>query len=306
MKNSKFKSLFIVLFSILSFISCTNEPIDPAIDLTNPGGGTTPTTAEFKADFNGATYIASASEAVITNNTIQIIGAKPDGSAFGLQIQAATLGTYPAGQNLLVFNPSGSEYGYASFNTASPTENTGSITISNIDTVNKTISGTFTFKGYWTNTTETGVLPISFTNGIFNNIPYTTTTIPNPTTPDTFFAKVDGSEFVETTIDVAEVIASGFPNSYSIVGSKANGDNIGLRISKNLAVGTYPFNGPFNQDLTSNCVLNSLLYTSDTGSFTIISKTATRIKGTFNIVVNNFSTSQNKTITEGAFDVELP
>ena len=73
-----------------------------------------------------------------------------------------------------------------------------------------------------------------------------------------------------------------------------------------MAVGTYPFNGPFNQDLTSNCVLNSLLYTSDTGSFTIISKTATRIKGTFNIVVNNFSTSQNKTITEGAFDVELP
>lgn len=305
MKNIKIASLILVFFSTFSFISCTNEPIDSAIDLTNPGGGTVGTEADFKADFSGQTWTASSAQAQISGNSIQIAGLKSDGSAFGFIIDGSTAGTYAANANLLAYNPAGSQYGYASLNFENPTENTGSIIITNIDTVNKKISGTFTFKGYWTNTAETGVLPINFSNGIFTNVPYTASGAVTPTT-DSFFAKVDGTEFVENNIDVAEVIASGFPDSYSIVGSKTNGDNIGLRFAKTLGVGTYQFEGPFNQDLASTCLFSSMLYTSDTGSLTITSKTATRIAGTFTIAVSNFSTSQTKAITQGTFDVELP
>lgn len=308
MKNTKITTFLLLIFAALSFNSCDNEPIDSAIDLgdfDNGGGNNTP--ALFKADFSGETWTANTAQAQITSNSIIIGGIKTDGSAFGLAIEGSTTGTYQANQNLLAFNPANSEYAYASLNFANPTEDTGSITITSIDTVNKKISGTFTFKGYWTNTTETGVQPINFTNGVFTNISYTTTVDPNPNpTTDTFFAKVNGVDFVENTIDVAEVISSGFPDSYSIVATKSNGDNVGFRISKTLGVGTHNFDGPFNPDLTSACLFNSNLYTSVTGTLTITSKTATRIAGTFQLSVNNFTTNDTKEITEGTFDVELP
>ena len=309
MKNIKLASLLVLFISALTFTSCDNEPIDSNInlgDFDNGNNGGSTTNGNFKVDFNGQTWVSASTQAVLSDNTIQIIGLKTDGSAFEVSSDNATVGTYPANQNLLIYNPAASQFGYVSINFQDPNEDTGSITITNIDTVNKKISGTFTFKGYWTNTDEPGVVPINFTNGTFTNIAYTTLNEnPNPTT-DTFFANVDGSEFVENNIDVAEVIASGYPDSYSIVGSKNNGDNIGLRFSKTLPVGTYAFDGPFNQDLASTCIFNNLLYTSETGSFKITSKTATRIKGTFNIIVNNFSTSDTKIISEGSFDVELP
>lgn len=309
MKKIKFASLLVVIISALTFISCDNEPIDSNInlgDFNNGNNGGSTTNGNFKVDFNGQTWTSASTQTVLSDNTIQIIGLKTDGSAFEVSSDNATVGTYPANQNLLIYNPAASQFGYVSINFQDPNEDTGSITITNIDTVNKKISGTFTFKGYWTNADEPGVVPINFTNGTFTNISYTSINPPPSTSTDLFFAKVDGPEFVENNIDVAEVIASGFPDSYSIVASKSNGDNIGLRFSKTLPVGNYAFDGAFNQDLASTCKFNNSLYTSETGSFKITSKTATRITGTFNIIVSNFSTSDVKIISEGSFDVELP
>ena len=297
-------TLFIATFP---FLSCDNEPIDGAIDLGdfNNGGNNTP--ALFKADFNGSTWTANTTQAQIIDNTIQIVGIKTDGSTFAILVDDDAIGTYQANENLIAYNPSSSTFGYASLNFDNPAEDTGSIIITSIDTVNKKISGTFSFKGYWTNFTETGVQPINFTNGVFTNISYTTGSNPNPNpTDDTFFAKVNGVDFVENTIDVAEVIASGFPDSYSIVASKTNGENIGLRIAQSLPVGTHNFDGPFNENLASTCIFGDNLYTSVTGTLTITTKTATRLAGTFQLSVNNFTTNNTKQITNGTFDVELP
>ena len=135
MKKIKFLSALIVLFSALTFTSCDNEPIDSAIDPSSGGGGGGGGggAATFKADFNGSTWNALSSQAVISGNIIQIAGIKSDGSSFGFLIDGSTVGTYPANENLLAFNPAGSEYGYWSTNIANPTEDTGSITITNID-----------------------------------------------------------------------------------------------------------------------------------------------------------------------------
>lgn len=316
MKNIKLTSFFVLLFSFFFFVSCENEPIDPALanQINNPsngngsgtGGGSGGSAAVFKADFNGQTWTANNTQAVMYSNSIQISGLKTsNGEAFGFSLNGISSGTYDSTSNVIAFDPGNSSSGYVywAVNPTNPSASSGTVIVTNVDTVNKTISGTFSFTGYWSESSNTTVPPIVFTNGVFTNVPYTSGVI---ATNDSFYAKIDGSEFVEDAIDVSEVISSGFPDSYSIVGSKANGDNVGLRISKSLGVGTYPFSGPFNQDLASNCVFNNLLYTSDTGSLTITSKTATRIVGTFNIVVSNFTTSQTKTITQGAFDVELP
>lgn len=314
MNKQNISSVLVLILSIFFFASCDNEPLDPVLasQLSNPtngggnGSGGTGTTGLFAVDFGGQTWVATSTEAIMYSSAIHIGGLKAsNGQTFAFALNGNTVGTYDSASNLIAYDPNNNSNGYVywAVNPSSSSVSSGSVKITNIDTVNKTISGTFSFTGYWSDSAVSNVAPISFTNGVFTNIPYTTGT--NVST-DSFYAKVDGTEFVEDQIDVTEVLASGYPDSYSIVGAKADGQNIGLRFSKTLGVGTYNFSGPFNQDLASTCVFNSLLYTSDTGTLTIVEKTATRIKGTFSLVVNNFTTSQNKSITQGAFDVELP
>jgi hypothetical protein len=285
-----------------------------ASQLSNPtngggtgGGGTgsggNGSTGLFAADFGGQTWVATSTQANIYNGKIEIVGSKgTQNEGFGFSLNGMTAGSYSSSTNLLAYSPANATDAYLGLNPNNPTEIAGSVIITTIDTVNHTISGTFSFKGYWTDYSVTNVAPINFTNGVFTNIPYTSV---NPVT-DTFYAKVDGTEFVEDNIDVSEVISPGFPDSYSIVGSKSNGDNIGLRISQLLPVGTYSLSGPLGIDTNASYLIGGVLYSCESGTLTIVSKTATHMTGTFNIVVKNFTTNQTKTITDGAFSVDLP
>lgn len=307
MKNIKFLGGLFLL--ITAFVSCDVEPIDNAIDLgdfENPTSGP----AVFKADFSGTTWTAAAAQANITTDGIQIIGSKANGENFAFLLEANTVGTYPANANFLTFTPAGSSYGYWSVNVTNAAENTGSITISSINTVAKTISGTFNFKGYWSDSSNTSIIPVQFTSGVFTNIPYLSDITP-PVGNDTFFAKVDGVEFVENQIDVAlieDATPMPIPDQISIVGSKTNDDTVGINVNSNLGVGTYAITGVLSDTdvVRSNVFIGNVLYNAESGSITIVSKTATRMSGTFNMVVRNFTTSATKTITEGAFDIELP
>lgn len=307
MKNIKFLAGILLVFTALTFTSCDIEPIDPNInpdDFENPTNGP----AVFKADFSGETWTSTAVQAVMSNNLISIGAARADGSAFSIIISGSTPGTYPANANIVAYTPSGSEFGYWSVNLQNENENTGSVVITSINTTNNTISGTFSFKGYWSDTTNTSILPVEFTNGVFTNIPLTGTP---PVSNDTFTAKVDGTEFVENQVDVALIedpSPNPIPNQISIVGAKNNDDSVGLNIQEQLGVGTYSITGMLSDvDVVWGQVLiNDVLYTSESGSVTIISKTATRISGTFSMVCRNLTTDTVKTITDGAFDVELP
>ncbi|HCQ13563.1 DUF6252 family protein [Flavobacterium sp.] len=296
MKNIKFLSALVVLFSAFTFTSCDNEPIDSALNPDDFGGGGN-ANASFKADFNGATWTANSSQAIVSGNLIQIAGVKSDGSTFGFLIEASTTGTYPANENLLAFNPAGSEYGYWATNINNPTENTGSITITSIDTVNKKISGTFSFKGYWSNADETGVLPIDFTNGVFTNVPY----INMEETGDTFFAKVNGTEFVDVDILTTE-IGVGSQDFISIAAQNSALDAITVSVRSDQGVGTYPITGNVATDVVQAIYdFNDANYLAVSGTVTIQEKTATHIKGTFSFVTNGATPF---TISEGSFDVD--
>nr|WP_294778193.1 DUF6252 family protein [uncultured Flavobacterium sp.] len=297
MKNIKFLAGILLFLSAFTFTSCDNEPIDPAIDLDDFGGGNAGP-AMFKADFSGNTWVATTAQALVGGNYITISGIKPNGEGFGLLVEANSTGTYPANTNILAFTPAGSEYGYWSTNFDNPEENTGSITITNIDLVNNTISGTFNFKGYWSDTTTTSILPVEFTNGVFQNIPFTT----QGQTGDTFYAKVGGVEFVETDIFTAEFFV-GAQEWLTIAAEDANLDAINVSVRRDVTAGTYPITGNVAVDSAQGVyTLGDTDYDSVSGSVTIISKTTTRIKGTFNFQASDGTTT--KSITEGAFDVE--
>jgi hypothetical protein len=299
-----FRFLIPVLFIIVTFTlnSCENEPLDGVIvDNTNPDPGVS--AGVFKVDFKGATWTSSLNEAVVSDGYIAIASANIKGERFGIYIEGSTPGTYPANINVLAYVPSAlSQDGFLGVNENNLNENTGSVTISSINTATKTISGTFNFKGYWSDDTVSTIAPIQFTNGVFKDIPYTTS-VPNSGT-DTFYAKVDGVEFVEDNIDFAEVAGIGVPVYYSVVGSKLNNNgSIGIKFLKSMDIGSYQVTSAFS-DASVYCVFNDVLYNGESGSITITSKTATRISGTFSVVAKNFTTGLTKTISGGTFDVE--
>jgi hypothetical protein len=287
--------IFLILTSF-TFTSCENEPIDSAIDLGDfegPTGGP----MVFKADFGGATWNASQAQALVGGNYISIVAFKPDGSNFTFMVEANTTGTFPANTNILAYTPASSEYGYWSVNFENESENTGSIIITNIDTVNKTISGTFSYKGYWSDTTISSIIPVQFTNGVFNNVPFIT----QGETGNTFFAKVDGEEFVD--VDILAVTTEINSLEFISVGADTAAlDDMTISVRSSLGAGTYNITGDIAADnVQAITTINDVEYEAVSGSITIISKTADRIKGTFHYVTNG-ATPLN--VTEGAFDVE--
>lgn len=303
MSKIKYLSAFLLLFTAFTFTSCEDiEPLDPTVVLNpgdgeNPGGETEP--GLFKVDFDGQNFATSSTLVYISGGSIIINAYRSNGENFRFILEGTTVGTYAANQNLVTYSPAGSEYGFMANHPTDEDFNTGSVVITSINTTNKTISGTFHFKGYWSDFDDDSVAPKDFTNGVFTNLPYTST---NPT-GDSFFAKVNGVEFVDNDIFTVES-SSGTQNFISIAALNAAEEEITVSVNSSLAVGTYPINGAPN----SNVNVIYALPTSDfgtraaTGNITISEKTATRIKGTFTAKVTIDATDYQ--ITEGAFDVE--
>jgi hypothetical protein len=297
MKKQHLLRLFLLVFSAVSLISCDNEPIDSALNLADFGDDVTnPTETFFKADFSGSTWIAETTAVYISPNSIRIEavrGAQDEGFAFFLLDN--TVGTYLGNENLLTFTPAGSDFGYWSYNPDDEDENTGSITITSINTANQTISGFFNFKGYWSNEFVNNILPIVFNNGSFQNLPYVTESPTN----DTFYAKVGGVEFVDTDI-TALTLTVGSVDLISINARDINDDAITIAVNDNLGLGTHPITTTSTNNTQARYEVGGVTNTAQTGSITIISKTPSRITGTFSFVTPG---PTSYTISEGQFDV---
>jgi hypothetical protein len=302
MKKLKFLPLIMLLFAAFNFTSCSEdlEPVDPAIVVPDPTDPTDPVdNGLFKVDIDGTTYTASTTLVYITGGTIQLTAVRASGDNFAFLLDGTTTGTYNAIDNLFAYTQAGQEYGWWGFNPDNEAQNVGSVTITEIDTVNHTISGTFSYTGYWSDTTDdTPPGPKQFTNGVFTDLPYTT----DSPTNDTFFAKVNGVDFnqndllaIETEINSFEVISVGAEN--------AAGAGITVSVSSSFGPGTHAITG----DLLTDGV--QIYYTAPdggendatSGSVTVTEKTADRIKGTFSGNVTIGTTTYS--ITAGSFDV---
>jgi len=285
MRILNLKSPFLVLFLVSLFCSCVYEPID----------GTVESNAAFKVDFNGKTWIAQETSVVISGNYIEISAVKANGEGFGILVEANKKGTYPANINLLAFTPAGTDYGFVSLNPDDENEDTGSITITKIDTEKKTISGTFSFKGYWSDTDST-IAPVLFTKGVFTDLPYIT----ESETEDAFSAKVNGSSFVSTDI-MGMLVGEDSDEWIAISAQDANMNTISVNVKNNLAPGEYTISSNRLTDkVQASYEDENDEYIAISGTVKIISNADDRIKGTFSFATNGASPFQ---ITEGSFDV---
>lgn len=189
MKKIKLLSAIIILVTTISlgFLSCDNEPIDPAIDLNLPPNGGENSTGIFTAKIGTTNF--SANELIEADYTstqigtqLSIVALTTDGRSIILQILNPAIGTRTATNdinNIISFYYAASVNDlYSSINTANGQYN-GTINITQFNTTTNKISGTFSFTGYGalSNTAQ-----IEVTQGVFANISFTNTVTTTPPT----------------------------------------------------------------------------------------------------------------------------
>ncbi|MDP4251359.1 MAG: DUF6252 family protein [Bacteroidota bacterium] len=181
----------------------------------------------------------------------------------------------------------------------------GSVTITDIDTVKKTVSGTFQFNLY----DESNASTKKVTAGFFNKIPYSGAgSVINPGGPpgggtlsDTLSASVNDTVWV-----AAQVLAAAQNGVLIVSGTSANGQQaLGLYMPVSVPAGTYTLNYTSGTYLaTYDPDPLSFLVAQGNGSMTITENDTVNkhITGTFSFVgVSQLDPNQTATITNGYF-----
>jgi hypothetical protein len=312
MKKINILSALLVFFTAISFTSCETEPVGQSVidDINggNPNNGNAGGAAVFKVEFGGQTYSATNAAAAVQGTAVNITGLRgTNGEAVSLTIPAGTAtGTYTTAT--MLYNPGTGTAFYSNTNPASPATPTGSVTITNINTTAKTISGTFSFTGYYSDASQN--LPaVAFTNGTFQNIPYTGTMPgtnpnpgpgPNPGTQEEYFkAKLAG-----TLTDFGMVTPITQSGMLMISATDmATGKTVQLTIASNVAQGTYGLGMGIP---TAMATTGTTAFSATGGSLTIISNGNGWIKGTFQFTGADMTNPSNTlAVTEGSFNIEL-
>ena len=297
MKRISFLAVLFVAFSAMTFTSCDTEPVDPVLTPNpgeEPGGGTAP--AVFKVDFSGQTYVATSTIATVGQGLITIGGLKgTNGEMVSLVIEGTGTGTYDGSKAFMDYNDGTSEYSYSNLDFANG-EDTGTVIITKIDTATKTISGTFNFVGFWTND-EDNKPSIAFTNGTFENIPYTGGV---ETGAEFFKATVDGTANSYAGSDLAVAVTDYI--SFTAVGAD---HNLAISFPKTITQGTYTFAVGAGATTTAKFIdADDNSYNITGGSLTITSNVNGWVAGSFSYNVTDDAGATIHTVTGGTFNVE--
>lgn len=305
-KTIQLFSLFII--TLISFSACENEPLE-GFDLNALNATQNQDSGNFQVDFDGQTFVADQFSATISDEIINITGLRGvNGEFVTLTINGTTTGTYQLGvQSGISVNAAA----YTESNTAASgwlastdgVTSQGQVVITSIDTVNLKISGIFSFTATNFLLNETKI----FTNGSFTNITYQDG-FSNTNSSNSFFAKIDGVEFVEDGLNGIKTTFLG--NSFiSISAIKNNGETLSLSVDAAITPGTYNFDG-------LGSFYNIAQYIGDdpthiylgNGSFeiTLHDVVNKKIEGTFTHVAEAVDPTQalaDKNISEGSFSI---
>jgi hypothetical protein len=169
----------------------------------------------------------------------------------------------------------------------------GSVTITEIDEVNKTVSGTFhsKVKSFTDGTTA------EITAGSFTKVPYTT-----EITTSTMSAKIDGVQFNAHVVVSANGMGTLVLNGETLGGQQI----ITISVPETIAVGTYTFGELGFSDQYTTYTANGKTYASVSGTLKITAhnKVTKHIEGTFTFSAEPFGfEADNVSATEGVFSI---
>lgn len=286
--------IFMVLLASVFFMGCEKE------HSTENGGGMGGPSGTFRARIDGVPYNATVVKSATRESGVITLTGKND---FGQQIhfELKDSGVH----NYSLHNTSITNVGTYIDSTFAPfdpyTTNQwftdsiyGNVNITAIDTVMKTMSGTFKMKVFRTVDSD----EVTITDGVFNNISYGVPSTPQPAT--NFFVKVDGVEFVETGFAGLEM--AGF---IVITAMDNNSNAVVLTMMSNITTGTHQIGLPSSNAGSYSTDINT--YNAESGTLNIIEHNTqtNRIKGTFSFVGGNVTDPAlpDVGLTEGSFEL---
>jgi len=213
---------------LLALFSCRKETSIERPDSTD---------GVFMADVNGSQWVAADSlkSASILAGLINLTGVSDDHHQLSITLNDTIPGTYVLDQNTtsVAFfgsTDSSSSYIYSTNQGANSTQAGGTVTVTEIDPVNHTISGTFSFNVY----RDIDSKQLQFTNGVFRKLPYTSA-LPPASDNDTLKAAIDGGNWVAQSIDAAVVSSQLIINGSNLSATQY----IGLSMPANIVPGQY-------------------------------------------------------------------
>lgn len=256
MKKTQIFRGLLLAFLAFQFFSCETEPYTDEI----PQGGSTAPEGQFRAVVGNNEFIADSVSAVIDeNNRLFLTGTRANGEMILLEAANPAEANFnltsdgTGGSNRALYDGASQGLPYVSLGESG---GSGQLKITEMDTVARTLTGTFSFLGVRVKTDESG-MPVIGSNGepvleekqikegAFNSIPYTggegsggDPTVP-PTDPETeFFAKVDGIAFDADSVEVTEPLI-GNSRMIKIIARNADRDMIRIDIPRSLGTGTF-------------------------------------------------------------------
>src|SRR5450631_1831730 len=202
-----------VLIALTGLFSCTKE-------LSYENNGRIPGTGTFTAVIDGVQWTAkdSGKAASILDGMINLSGLSADNKQLSIILNDTATGTYKLNQNtfsLASFSAADSSgiFAFTSNEGSDSTQAGGTVTVTRIDRVYQTISGTFSFNMY----RDFDGRQKQVRQGVFTNIPYTSSQASSSGT-DTMRANIDGSAWAAQTIS-----ATALSGILTISGSHSDG-----------------------------------------------------------------------------------
>jgi hypothetical protein len=277
----------ITLSAVVTFSSCQKE-VDPSIlgNTNNPN----PVTGNFKAKIDGTQWVANSGAGGFRMlGYISLTGRSTDKKYLSITLTDSGVHNYTLDANSMnaasyIDSNLGNPMNFTTNQGTNPGQAGGIVNVTAIDAVNKTITGTFSFRVY----RQMDGAQRTFTEGSFTNIPYATS-LPPGSANDTFRVKIAGTLWTPPTVFASKTPAlpPQLLPQITVTGTSADGTkSVGMFMPENIVPGNYTF------DLFGGVYL--ALYNPDTdpnhsqgamsGTLTILShNTATRrIRGNFN------------------------
>lgn len=298
------KNLATALSLLLVFVSCQKEYL-PQNLIENQGAGNT--SGSFKARINSAEWTARQYAVAFSTagnglpRLINISGISKDKKVISITLADSGVHHYTFGDN--DFNGAlylDSTLPNITFTTVLvDNENAGTADITAINTAEKTISGTFSFKAL----RETNTASINITEGTFTNIPYVDGAIlPPSAATDTFHVKINDSLFTPNSISGNAIP---FNHTLMIQGSNSTAvKTVAITVPDNITAGSYSMEG-FTYFGLYNDSTNSLGSVSGTLKILEHNTAAKRIRGNFNFKAENvLDPNIAARISEGYFSVK--
>jgi len=293
------KVFFYCMALLLGFASCKKET-----SIENGTGAS----GNFTAVIDGAQWAASSTKeaASILGGVITLTGVSADNREINISIADSVAGTYALNQtspSLAAYADIDSSNLYAfSTNQGSDTSQAGgTVTVTEIDSIGKTISGSFSFKAFRDIDGRQKII----TNGVFTKIPYVTA-LPATSSKDTLTASIDNKAWA--AVNIQALVTGG---QLTIIGATADGtQSLGLLLPANATAGTQALgisNPSYLGEYTLISSAASTGFISTAGSITITENNTgtSRIKGTFQFTAADPSGTVTTThaITSGVFSV---